>query len=105
MKEMQRKIGSILNDEKGTIPKVKAKPKGTLPTEDDLIKEKEQNAKKSFTGLVSKGVAGAREKVGQGSLRTLAVNDWMKNLDKQVLYMEKTDQVLIERMKEAEREK
>ena len=38
MKEMQRKIGSILNDEKGTIPKIKTKPKGSLPTEDDLIK-------------------------------------------------------------------
>ena len=38
MKEIQRKVGSILNDEKGTIPKVKARPKGSLPTEDELIK-------------------------------------------------------------------
>ena len=35
----------------------------------------------------------------------LAINDWMKNLDKQVLYMEKTDQVLIDKMNEAGKEK
>ena len=80
-----------MNDEKGTLPKAKARPKGALPTEGDLEKERKQNGKKTFTGLANKGAAANRDKVGQGNTRMLSVTDWMQSLDKQVLYMEKTD--------------
>lgn len=50
-------------------------------------------------------MAANREKVGQGSMQMLSVTDWMRSLDKQVMVMEKTDQVLIERVKAAEKEK
>ena len=102
---MNRKVAAILNDEKGIMPKVKAKPKGTLPSESDIAKKKAQDAKKSFTGLIQKGAIADREKVGEGNLRMLSIDGWMQNLDKQVMYMEKTDQDLINRMKTAEEEK
>ena len=50
-------------------------------------------------------MAANREKVGQGSMQMLSVTDWMRSLDKQAMVMEKTDQVLIERVKAAEKEK
>ena len=79
--------------------------KGSLLSEEQLAKEKENAKKSSMTGLVGKGATGNREKLGQGSTRILAVDSWMNSLDKQVLYMEKTDKDLIERVKEAEKEK
>ena len=79
--------------------------KGSLLSEEQLAKEKENAKKSSMTGLVGKGTSGNREKLGQGSTRILAVDNWMNSLDKQVLFMEKTDKDLIERVKEAEKEK
>ena len=105
MKNLAKQVDSALGSEGFVTRKVQKKAKGSLLSEEQLAKEKENAKKSSMTGLVGKGATGNREKLGQGSTRILAVDSWMNSLDKQVLYMEKTDKDLIERVKEAEKEK
>ena len=46
-----------------------------------------------------------QERLGGGSRRVASITQYLKNLDAQVLLMQKTDENLIARLKQAEKDK
>ena len=59
-----------------------------------------------MTGLaLGKSVSSAQERLGAGNRRMASVGEFLKGLDTQLLLMKKTDEDLIARLKQAEKDK
>ena len=58
-----------------------------------------------MTGLSQKGREGDGEKLGGGNRQLTSVTQYLKNLDAQLMVMSKTDDDLIARLKQQEKDK
>ena len=96
---MDRKVQSVLNNETGFVPKKKSyvRPVSSKTDEEELKKPA-----LSMTGLKA---SAELEQLGAGSKRMASITQYLKNLDTQLLVMQRTDDDLIARIKQQEKEK
>lgn len=98
---MDRKVEELLNKEGGKVAKKKAKKAIFLKDLNDENAKKNGKNTTTMTGLV--GPKG--EKVVPDKVKMFQVMQFCKNLDRQNLLMQKTDDDIIERLKKADEEK
>ena len=101
---MERKVNAMLNNEKGTVNKKQAAQAPLNQREaDDLKVTKKTTMTGLASGKVAKGMS-AQERLGAGNRRATTVTQYLKSLDTQLLMMKKTDENLINRLKESKKE-
>lgn len=89
---------AVLNNEKGFVP---SKTTYQKPLN---MKDKPKGKPVTMSGFNSKA-SSELEQLGAGGRRVASVTQYLKSLDTQLLMMQKTDEHLITRLKESEKQK